>query len=93
MCNQKAVENLQALLNIYVERTNPPLEVKDVNTLYKYKKRTNREMQLTAQIGDYEMEKVILDLGSDGNVLPKKTWQCMGEPNLEWSNIQLCIAN
>ena len=46
-------------------------------------------MRLTAQIGDYEMDQVILDLGSDANLLPKKTWKQMGEPKLEWSTIQL----
>ena len=30
-----------------------------------------REMRLTAQIGDYDINEVILDLGSDVNVL---TW-------------------
>ena len=33
-----------------------------------------REMHMTAQIGGYEMDQVILDLGSYANVLPKKTW-------------------
>ena len=50
-------------------------------------------MQLTVQIDNYEMDQVILDLGSGVNVLPKKTWQRMGEPKLEWSTIQLCMAN
>ena len=50
-------------------------------------------MQLITQIGDYEMDHVILDLGSDANVLLKQTWQWMGEPKLEWSTIQLCMAN
>ena len=50
-------------------------------------------MQLIAQISDYEMDQVILDLGSDANVLPKKTWKRMGEPKLEWSTIQLRMAN
>ena len=62
-------------------------ETKDVHKLYKSKKRTGREMWLTAQIGDYEMDQVILDLGSDANVLPKQTWQWMGKPKLEWSTI------
>jgi len=31
-------------------------------------------MRLTALIGEYEMDQVILDLGSDVNVLPKQTW-------------------
>ena len=47
------------------------MKVKDVHQLYKHKRRTGREMRLSAQIGDYEMGQVILDLGSDANVLPK----------------------
>lgn len=39
------------------------------------------------------MDQVILDLGSDANVLPKKTWECMGKPVLQWSPIQLRMAN
>ena len=39
-------------------------------------------MRLTAQISEYEMDQVILDLGSDVNVLPKQTWQHMGRPTL-----------
>ena len=50
-------------------------------------------MRLTAKIRDYEMDHVILDLGSDANVLPKQTWQRMGEPKLEWSTFQLRMAN
>ena len=73
--NQKVVDNLQALIDSCTERTNPPLEVKDVHKLYKHKKHTGREMRLTENIGDYEMDQVILDLGLDANVLPKKTWQ------------------
>ena len=31
--------------------------------------RTGREMRLTAQVGEFEMDEVILDLGSEVNVL------------------------
>lgn len=34
-----------------------------------------------------------MDLGSDANVLPKKTWECMGRPTLQWSPIQLQMVN
>ena len=70
--NLKAIENLQELMNRCATQPN---STKDVHKLYRYKKHTGREMRLTAQIGDYEMDQVILDLGSDANVLPKKTWQ------------------
>ena len=39
------------------------------------------------------MDQVILDLGSDANILPKQTWECMGRPTLQWSPIQLQMAN
>jgi len=39
------------------------------------------------------MGDIILDLGSEVNVLPKATWQCMGEPTLGYSTIQLKLEN
>ena len=83
--NPKVVDNLQALIYSCTAWPDLPPEVNDVHKLYRYKKRTGREMRLSAQIGDYEMSQVILDLGSDANVLPKQTWKWMGEPKLEWS--------
>jgi len=51
------------------------------------KKRTNREFQLNAHVGDYDMDNIILYLGYDVNVIPKKTWEMMGKPKLIWSPI------
>lgn len=51
------------------------------------------EMRLTVQMGEYEMDQVILDLGSDANVLPKRTWERMGRPTLRWYPIQLRMEN
>lgn len=50
-------------------------------------------MRLTAHIGEYEIDQVIMDLGSDANILPKQTWERMGRPTLQWSPIQLRMAN
>jgi hypothetical protein len=57
------------------------------------KKITRREFRLNENIGDFNMGNVILDLGSDVNIFPKKTWEAMGEPTLGYSNIQLKLAN
>ena len=54
---------------------------------------TGRELWLTAQIGECEMDQVVLDLGLDVNVLPKQTWERMGSPVLQWSPIQLQMEN
>jgi hypothetical protein len=35
------------------------------------------------------MGDIVLDLGYEVNVLPKKTWEAMGEPQLAYSPIQL----
>jgi hypothetical protein len=56
-------------------------------------KRTNREFRLRAHIGEYDVDNVILYLGSNVNVLSKKTWEMMGKPNLIWSLVQLSLSN
>jgi len=50
-------------------------------------------MRLTSEIGEYEMDRVILDLGSNANVPPKQTCKRMGITMLQWSPIQLQMAN
>ena len=45
--NQKVVGNINALIDSYTQRSDPPIEVKDVNKIYKHKTRTGQEMQLT----------------------------------------------
>ena len=39
------------------------------------------------------MNKIILDLGSDVNIFPNKTWELMGKPKMVWSPIQLRLAS
>ena len=50
-------------------------------------------MRLTAQVEEFEMDEVILDLGSEVNVLTKQTWEQMGIPRLVISLIHLRLAN
>ena len=50
-------------------------------------------MQLNAQIGDYEMDEVILDLRPEVNVLTKQTWEIIGKPKFRYSPIQLRLEN
>ena len=51
------------------------------------KRKIGKEMRMNIQIGDYEVDSVILDLGSDVNILTKKTWQSMENPMLGWSPV------
>jgi hypothetical protein len=68
------------------------LEHKTVNQVRK-KTRKKREFILNANIGDFNMGDIILDLGYGVNVMPKKTWESMGEPTLGYSPNQSKLAN
>jgi hypothetical protein len=84
--------SLQILQNL-LEKCNSGEEwVKRINHICK-KRRTSREFKLNASIGDFNMGDIILDLGSEVNVLPKKTWEAMGEPQMGYSPIQLKLEN
>ena len=39
------------------------------------------------------MDYIILDMGSNVNILTRKTWESMNNPWLDWSPIQLRLAN
>jgi hypothetical protein len=58
-----------------------------------HRKRTNGEFKFNVLIGEYDVDNVILELGSYVNVLPKNTWEMMGEIELIWSPTQLRLAN
>lgn len=89
LCDKNAAKGLQELITRCAGSGEPHIFQK----LGKHALCTGREMRLTTQIREYEMDQVILDLGSDVNVLPKKTWARMGRPTLQWSPIQLRMAN
>jgi len=89
----KVVKGLKELINKCIGKENSLDGPHIVRKIGKNRPRTGREMRLIAQIGEYEMHQVILDLGSDVNVLPKWTWERMGRPALQWSPIQLRMEN
>jgi hypothetical protein len=66
----KILQNILEKCNTEVEGK---LEQKIVNHLHT-RRRTSREFRINANIGDFNMGDIILDLGSEVNVLPKKTW-------------------
>jgi hypothetical protein len=69
-----------------------PLLNKAIHQLSK-KRRTNKELHLNVQIGDYDIDYVVLDLGSEVNVMTKQTWALMGKPKLIYSPFRLRMAN
>ena len=50
-------------------------------------------MRLNIVIGLYELDEVVLDLGSEVNVITKQTWEIMAKLKLAFSPIQLRLAN
>jgi hypothetical protein len=54
---------------------------------------TGREFKITAQLDEFDIEDLMLDIGSDVNVLPEKTWEDLGKPQLTYSPIQLRMSN
>jgi len=91
LCYSKAIKGLQELINRCVGTLPGGLRV--VWKIGKHAMRMGREMRLTAQIREYEMNQVIMDIGSDVNVLQKQTWEHIGRHNLQWSPIQLRMDN
>jgi hypothetical protein len=57
------------------------------------RRRTNKELHLNGQIGEYDMDYVVLDLGLEVNVMTKQTWALMGKPKLVYSPVRLRMAN
>lgn len=69
--DSKAVKGLQELINRCASKDGATGEPRVVRKFGKHKARTGCDMRLTTQIGEYEMDQVILDMGSNVNVLPK----------------------
>jgi hypothetical protein len=72
-----SIKILQNMLEICSIETDGKLEQKTVNHLHT-RRRTSREFMMNANIGDFNMGDIILGLGFEVNVLPKKTCKCMG---------------
>jgi hypothetical protein len=57
------------------------------------KRRTNKELHMNAQIGECDIDYVVLDLGLEVNFMTKKPCALMGKPKLIYSLIRLRMAN
>lgn len=80
--NNKVIQGLQELINSCAPKEVMQSEMCAMNNLHRHKKRTGKEMRLTKQIGEYDMDQVILDLGYDANTLSKQNWELMGKMKL-----------
>jgi hypothetical protein len=92
LSDPSSMKILQNILEKCSSETKEKIEPKTINHLHT-RRRTCREYRPNANIGDFNMGDIILDLGLEVNVLPKKTWQCMREPTLRYSHVQSKLAN
>jgi hypothetical protein len=68
--DERAIQELQNLIQQYEPGKVDPLLNRAVHQVSK-KRRKNKELHLDAQIGDYDIDYVVLDLGSKVNVMKK----------------------
>ena len=54
--------------------------------------KTSHELRMTAQIRDYDIDYIIMALGSDVKIFTRQTWESMGKSRLVWS-VQLRLSN
>ncbi len=87
-----AIQELNQLIKHYELGKVEPLMTRAFNQVSR-KKRSAKELHLNAQIRDYEMVYLVLDLGSKVNVITKQTWTLMGKPRLIYSLIRLQMEN
>ena len=66
--NEKSIGELQRIIDQYQQSSSMSSMQRAVHNIMGHT-RIGREMQLTAQVGEFEMDEVILDLGSEVNVL------------------------
>jgi hypothetical protein len=90
--DESVVQEIQNLIRQYKLGNVDPLLNRVVHQVSK-KRRTNNELHLNAQIGEYDIDYVVLDLGSEVKVMRKKNWELMGKPKLIYSPIKLRMAS
>jgi hypothetical protein len=89
--DERVVHELQHLIRQYEIGRIDPLLSKDVNQVSR-KRRKIKELHLSAHIRDYDVDYVVLNLGSTVNVMMKHTWALMGKLKLIYSPIRLRMA-
>jgi hypothetical protein len=90
--DERIIQDLQNVIRQYELGKVDLLLNKEVHQLSK-KRRKIKELHLNAQIGEYDIDYVVLDLASEVNVIMKKTWELMGKPKLIYSPMRLRMAN
>jgi hypothetical protein len=90
--DERTIQELQNLIRQYEKGNIDPLLNRELHQIGK-KRRTNKELYLNSQIGEYEIDYVVLELGSEVNFMMKQTWALMGKPKLIYSPIRTRMDN
>jgi hypothetical protein len=90
--DESVVQELQNLIRQYELGKIDPLMNRALHQIGK-KRRKNKELHLNAQIGEYDIDYVVLDLVSEVNVMTKQTWALMGKLKLIYFPIRIRMAN
>jgi hypothetical protein len=90
--DENVVRELQNLIKQYELGKIDPLLNRAVHQIGK-RRRKDKELHLNSQIGKYDIDYVVLDLGSEVNVMIKKTWALMEKPKLLYFPIRIRMAN
>jgi hypothetical protein len=89
---ERTVHELQHLISQYEIGRVDPLLNRAMNQVSR-KRRKSKELHLSPHIGDYDIDYVVLDLGSEVNSMTKQNWALMGKPKLIYSPIRLMMDN
>jgi hypothetical protein len=89
---KSVVQELQDLIKQYEIGKIDSLLNRAVHQIGK-RRRKNKELYMNAQIGEYDIDYVVLNLGLEVNVMTKKTWALMEKPKFIYSHIRLKMAN
>ena len=74
-------------MTTFIEETLEELQPRNKFNHIKNKFKNWHELRMTAEIGNYDMDYIILDMGLYINILTRHTWESMGKPRLDWSPI------
>ena len=77
---------MEELLALVEEPQTSLKQQKKVNHIGKRLK-IGHKLRMNAQIGDYDMDYIILDLGTYLSILTRHTWESMGNMRLVWSPV------
>ena len=92
LSNEKAAQRLVDVLSILKEESNTPKMTKNIAYMNS-NTQSDFDPQVDLQINEFLIPRVVLDFGSQVNILTKITWDKLGRPQLVKSDYYLKLTN